>query len=304
MLEFAYYKVEIRLIECLLGTVPRNRPVYAAHIATKAREHAERAQRQAERTGDTPHWAGGEPIAEAAGQPGVTVEERMAEEVATVPEETLEDIERKGWTTFHSDTNGKFLYSYALHGFLKEAGRAVREHRGTKQLQDKVNRYVRPAPRRIYLPEEVIENRPAPVDRPLIINTETGLVCERPLRAHTAMGPRVTVVRSDVIVEGTCISFYLRVLKGGPSGPILADLFQYGIQSGLGQWRSGGWGAFELLSFNKCELQEILDAERRIRDLVGLPPPPGTITVPEEAASPQGEEAEPASKKRGRKKAE
>jgi hypothetical protein len=73
--------------------------------------------------------------------------------------------------------------------------------------------------------------------------------------AITAQGPRVTVTRSDVVLAGAKIEFYLSVLKSKgvnlkPS--ILMDIFHYGRFQGLGQWRSGGWGSFELRAFKEC----------------------------------------------------
>ena len=65
-----------------------------------------------------------------------------------------------------------------------------------KQLQDKVKRYCFVRPRKVRLPAIAGQ-------------------LERPLRAQTAQGPRVTVVRSDIVPAGSCISFELHVLRGG-----------------------------------------------------------------------------------------
>ena len=125
----------------------------------------------------------------------------------------------------------------ASKGFLCEAARTLKESdegeddSTVNQLQDKVKRYVFVTPRRVRLPE-------------------VGGVNERPLRAQTAQGPRVTVVRSDVIKAGAELNFSLRVLHGGGiTKAILADVMEYGSLMGLGQWRSGGWGRVEVVSF-------------------------------------------------------
>ncbi len=160
------------------------------------------------------------------------------------------DIEEKGWTGFCSDGDGPFLFDYVLKGYLSEAARTLKEADGVKQLQDKFKRYVFVRPRYVRLP------KPGRVEdfrgKPMLALTDKGIVCERPLRAQTAQGPRVTVVRSDVILSGGEISFSLDVLKGGSvSAGIIRDVLDYGQYLGLGQWRSGGWGRFEVVDFRK-----------------------------------------------------
>jgi len=150
------------------------------------------------------------------------------EEVATVPQ-----LEEKGWTGFHEDKDGKpFLYNYTIKGFLCEAARTVK-FGALKQLQDKFKRHVFVSPRKIHIGE---------IDGCL----------ERPLRAMTAQGPRVTLVRSDVIPAGREINFKLTVIQGiGITENCLREVFAYGRFIGLGQWRSGGYGNFELTTLDE-----------------------------------------------------
>lgn len=75
-------------------------------------------------------------------------------------------------------------------------------------------------------------------------------VCERPLRAMTARGERITVTRSDFIKEGSEFEFNIEILpnKKGLNSEMLDVLFGYGKYCGLGQWRaSGGYGQFEVV---------------------------------------------------------
>lgn len=180
---------------------------------------------------------------------------------------------------FHVDPkDGPFLFDYAVKGFLKEAARTLREYdpskkdgdeeaddpaaqeddeeedkpkkkaksTSIKQLQDKVSRYVFVFPRKVFF-------YPRGADLPR--DKEGNILfdnMERPLRAQTAQGPRVTVVRSDLIPADTEFSFQLHVLKGGQiSKPILENIFQYGNYQGLGQWRSGGYGRFDLVKLER-----------------------------------------------------
>ena len=77
-------------------------------------------------------------------------------------------------------------------------------------------------------------------------------VLERPLRASTPQGERVTLVRSDSVPVGTTLEFTLRVL-GAIRRKVLEEWFGYGLFRGLCQWRNGGYGRFQY------ELENITD---------------------------------------------
>src|SRR5579859_2008864 len=189
-MESATYKVRIKFTNDLLGTVPHATDIFRDHVVKKS---------------------------VAAGL--------AEEEVATV--EALED---KGYTGFHKDAQGHFLYNYAIKGFLCEAARALRQWGTLKQLQDKFKRYVFVGPRRIRLPE---------------LNGEA---LHRPLRGQTAQGPRVALVKSDVVKDGTELGFTLTVLDiSGITEKCLREVCEYGALMGMGQWRSGGYGTFEVV---------------------------------------------------------
>jgi len=81
---FKDINVKLTLIEPMLGTIPKNKEIYAKYIADK------------------------------------TTEINKLEEVETVTE-----VEESGWTGFHSDEEGIFIYNYMLKGFLKEAANAA-----------------------------------------------------------------------------------------------------------------------------------------------------------------------------------
>jgi hypothetical protein len=207
-LKFDIFKVGITLTEPLLGTVPKDPKVYASYIASKAPDP---------KLGST--------------------------EVETVPEadESAEKIERAGWTGFHRDDRGYFLYDYAILGFLKEAGNVLKEQLKITNLRSKIDQLVFIEPRRIYL----TEGHPD-LD-----------VLERPLRCMTMQGPRVTVVRSDCVPEGTSFEIKIKILENEVSArsksksatninrEVIDTLLQYGQFKGLGQFRNGSYGRFE-----------------------------------------------------------
>lgn len=236
-LNITKYRIILELTTDMLGTVPKNRDVFTSYIAEKARKIIAKGHEK------------GVPLTDGTPAEEDAVAARLGEE-----ELTIDEVEEKGWTGFHIDSSDDqkrpFLYDYVLKGFLKSAATVLKSYdldddeqvevasqsatkkkkpdETLKQLHDKVEKYVFILPRRIYLP----------------VSGEMAAL-ERPLRAMTAQGPRVTVVRSDTVPEGTKLSFDLHVLKGGGiTEGLLTDLLEYGMYKGLGQWRSGGYGRF------------------------------------------------------------
>lgn len=188
------YKVKLTFTEPILGTVPKDPEIYAAHIATRA----------------------------------ALDDEQLAEELATV-----EKVEEKGWTGFHTLDDGPILYDYVLKGFFKDACGMLRRARGTKSssitaYRKVIDGLVFVKPRRI----------------PLNLNGGKMDVLERPLRAQTAKGERVALARSDTCPIGTTIEFTVAIV-GKVTQVILEEWLDYGSLRGLGQWRNASWGSFE-----------------------------------------------------------
>jgi hypothetical protein len=144
---------------------------------------------------------------------------------------TVEKIEEKGWTGFHKDENGLFIYEYMIKGFLKSAGNVLKDIVKIKALRSKIDDYVFIKPRKIYLGQDKADG-----------------VVERPLRAMTMQGPRVTLARSDYINAGKELEFEIILI---PHKEITEDkiltLLKHGELMGLGQFRNGGYGRFEVL---------------------------------------------------------
>jgi hypothetical protein len=138
------------------------------------------------------------------------------------------DRERAGWTTFYRipGTSTPCLRDYQLKGYLKEVGNILKDTVGVKALRSKIDTDVWPFPRHLALP---------PVAGHL----------ERPLRAMTMQGPRVTVMRSDRIDPGATLTATLAVRAQSPvRAAVLTALLEYGAVLGLGQWRTAGFGRF------------------------------------------------------------
>lgn len=152
----------------------------------------------------------------------------LAEELATV-----ERIEEKGWTGFHMLDDAPILYDYVIKGFFKDACGMLRRVKGTQS--SKLTAYKKVIDGLVFIEPRKI---------PLNLNGGEMGINERPLRAQTAQGERVSLARSDTCPVGTTIEFTV-VIMGGVSEKLLLEWLDYGAYRGLGQWRNGGWGTFE-----------------------------------------------------------
>lgn len=150
------------------------------------------------------------------------------EDVARVPEE----VEHRGWTGFYEEDGKPILRDYQFKGFLKEAANILKEAIKIKALRSHVQTDVFVRPDYIFL-----------ADKP------DGTL-ERPLRAMTQQGPRVSVMRSDMINPGREYELeIIRLQTGNVTDEALRTILTYGELSGLLQWRNGGYGRFKVNSF-------------------------------------------------------
>jgi len=159
--------------------------------------------------------------------------EERGEEVATLPAEKVEPI---GSSVFHRDKQGIFIFDYKIRGFLKEAASAVTGKTGLTAYKSKIDKWVFVFPRRLYLYAAEGKALAAP-------NSSV----QRPIRAMTAQGPRVTVKKSEAVDAGTHCSGEIKVLPLGEkeiTEKMLREWLDYGQFSGLGEWRTGSFGRF------------------------------------------------------------
>ena len=132
-----------------------------------------------------------------------------------------------GETGFYSDESGIYLMDYQVKGGFKEWANILKDALNVRNFRSKVDNYVFIEPRKIYL-------GPQPDGR-----------LERPLRAQTMQGPRVTLVSSDFVKAGTSIEFTVTILPHKQLNfDVIERLLDYGRYKGLGQWRNGGFGRF------------------------------------------------------------
>jgi len=157
--------------------------------------------------------------------------EKLEEEL-----ESIKETERKGWTGFMSDDKGIFVYDYWIRGFLKSAGQALKDqHLSMKNFKSKIDQLVFVFPRKLYFKN----------DKGKTYKNPCGEI-ERPLRAMTMQGPRVTLAKSDYIESGATLEFDLKMIENSRelSFKTIEDYLDFGELQGLGQFRNGSYGRF------------------------------------------------------------
>lgn len=163
-----------------------------------------------------------------------------APNAATLEEEVerlgTEAITEKGTTIFPKDDDGKpFLYDYQLKGFFKDACSMLARVGGKATVNEssKLKAY-----------KKVIDGMIFPKPREIRIDTDEDIrICERPLRAMTMQGERVSLARSEEIPAGATIAFDI-VMLDESLDPAVREWLDYGELRGLGQWRNSGKGRF------------------------------------------------------------
>ena len=134
----------------------------------------------------------------------------------------------KVMTGFHRDDKGIFLYDYHIRGFLKEAGNNLKGNIGIKNLKSKIDNFLFVFPRKIYLAKMKPDG-----------------ILERPLRAMTMQGPRVSLAMSEYLEPPVSFEVEFKILdtKIIPED-IITQLLDYGQYKGLLQWRNASYGRF------------------------------------------------------------
>lgn len=158
--------------------------------------------------------------------------EQVAAESALIPE----DLPQTGKTIFRvdPDTKGLIFLPHQIRGFLKESASAI-SGKALTAYKSKIDKWVFVAPDKIF------------IERNGQIITAADGTCERPLRAVTAQGPRVSLLSSEQIEAGVTVAFDLMVLPLGQkeiTKELLESWFEYGQFQGISQWRNGQYGRF------------------------------------------------------------
>lgn len=162
----------------------------------------------------------------------------------------------------------------------------------------------------LYIPETYInaEGR----ELPTFVNGRLQYLT-RPLRCDTAKGPRVCLVSSEFVPEGTEFMFEVHLLNGNDFMSFV-ETMDLKASVGMLQWRGGGKGTLEWtvcnangIPYEDLEWDSLSDQEKRTIDFMNdvideIAKPIGYVHEGKKKAVASDDEAAP--KKRGRKKKE
>lgn len=162
-------------------------------------------------------------------------DELTSEEIDNIKAQNAEDR----ITIFPRQADGTpFIYDYQIKGMLKDSCKALaaagkagypggKACAGLKAYKKLIDGLVFVSPREI----------------PYNMNGMRMDYCERPLRASTPQGERVSIAKSETVPAGSTIEFEITCLD-----PKLEDMVRecldYGKLRGLGQWRNSGKGRY------------------------------------------------------------
>ena len=195
--------VRLTLLEPALGTAPNNENIYRDFIANKA------------------------PDSEAVEQ-----------EVAALGSQADE----KGITVFpRTEDDSPMFWDYQIRGFFKDAC-AMLSRAGGKDADGKKKAVNKSSAMKAYKKniDGLIFVLPRQI--PIALSGEMTM-CQRPLRAATMQGERVTLAMSEEVPAGSTLSFTI-VCPNAEMMAAVREWLDYGFLRGLGQWRNSGKGKF------------------------------------------------------------
>ena len=143
-------------------------------------------------------------------------------------------------TIFPKTADGTpFIYDYQLKGMFKDSCKALATagkagYPGGKHCAE-LKAYKKAIDGRIFV---------SPREMPYDLHGLKMGFCERPLRAQTPMGERVSIAKSETVPAGSTIEFEVNCLDPKLED-VVRECFDYGTLRGLGQWRNSGKGRFE-----------------------------------------------------------
>ena len=196
--------VKITFLEGPLGTAPNDEDVYRNFIGSKA------------------------PDADS-----------LEDEVAALGADAVAE---KGMTVFPRNAQGQpIFWDYQIKGFFKDACQMLgrvggKDENGKKKKvneSSKMTAYKKIIDGLIFV---------TPRQIPIEMNGDM-MVCQRPLRAQTMQGERVTLAMSEECPAFSTIYFTVVCLNSEHAAAV-REWMNYGFLRGLGQWRNSGRGKF------------------------------------------------------------
>ena len=197
--------VRIKFLEGPLGTAPNDEDVYRNFIGSKAPDAA-------------------------------TIEDEVAALGADA-------VAEKGMTVFPRNAEGQpIFWDYQIKGFFKDSCQML-SRVGGKDETGKKRKVNESSKMTAY--KKIIDGLifVAPRQIPIDMGGGEMTVCQRPLRAQTMQGERVTLAMSEECPADSSIRFTVRCLNAEHAAAV-REWLNYGYLRGLGQWRNSGRGKF------------------------------------------------------------
>lgn len=196
--------VRITFLEGPLGTAPNDEDVYRNFIGSKAPDA-----------------------------------DRLEDEVAALG---VDAVAEKGMTVFPRDVDGNpIFWDYQIKGFFKDSCQML-SRVGGKDENGKKKKVNESSKMTAY--KKIIDGLIFVSPRQIPIKMVGDMsVCQRPLRAQTMQGERVTLAMSEAIGAGATICFTVSCLSSDHVAAV-REWLNYGYLRGLGQWRNSGRGKF------------------------------------------------------------
>lgn len=233
--------ITIRFLHDILGSAPANKQFYEKYLLSKLYKEIDRVKKK---------------IAKAKTEEEREILQDLLEsleaEMAELPD--VEDDNDERLTVFYrakyDDFEVPVIRAHQVLGFFKHGMNAFKEVFRVKNARDKVSRYVRIKPFNLFIYEKEIA--------PENLVDEVDGILERPLRAMTMQGERVSVAKSEYIKSDgdKLLQFELLLFKNKDiKFDMLKTLMEeYGKVNGISQWRNTGYyGAFEVVEIKKLK---------------------------------------------------
>lgn len=168
----------------------------------------------------------------------------IEDEVAALGADAVAD---KGMTVFPRDAEGRpVLYDYKVKGFFKDScgmlarigGKTETGKKRAVNESGKISAYKKVIDGLVFVSPRMI---------PIEVN---GVVrdCQRPLRAQTAQGERVSLANSEEIPAGSRCEFDVLCMDDSHEAAV-REWLDYGALRGIGQWRNSGKGRFTYTAY-------------------------------------------------------
>lgn len=153
----------------------------------------------------------------------------IEDEIAEIGADAVAD---KGMTIFPRVDGKPVFYDYQIKGFFKDACGMLTRVKTTKSSGLKA--YKKIIDGLIFVSPRCI---------PINVNGEIG-ECQRPIRAQTPQGERVSLVNSEEIPAGSTIELEITMFDEKAHRAAVLEWLDYGVFRGIGQWRNSGKGRF------------------------------------------------------------